>query len=530
MNFEVGTLFHGIKLLRYCGGGAYGEVYYGEDISGKRLAVKIVFKEKLGDAWQRELKGVVNYRRITENAPELLQLFHVEEDADVFFYTMEAADSATDDVYTPDTLARRLQKGPLPQGEIFRILSAIFAGIRCIHKAGFAHRDIKPDNILFVKGVPKLGDIGLLSSLDATLTQIAGTMDFLPPEMRAADGDEFVRRISHPRNDLYAFGKVVYCAATGNGPQEWPTVPAGQKLSLPLKFFLRFSFQLCAKDPLKRLDDIRAAEAELNEIERKLLYGETWRDKLRYITRRTGVAARGNFLHTAKWLVRHWLIVSLVLLTAGAAVWYFWPEPPFDIAKVPFKTYRNDEVGFTMDLPLDWEELTYATAQKTIKEAIDEEGDKLPEIERKRLQFLDELLRFGGTYIVCDYDNTFPDNITIQTLPIKGEEYQNVSDDELRFSAQQLFRGDLEYKTQIYDFKRTEFAGVPCIYIDLSHQPGVIRTNNYLFLFRDRVMSIALTCKDATYQQRKAQFSSVLSTLKFDKKALELSESLKTRK
>jgi serine/threonine protein kinase len=51
--------------------------------------------------------------------------------------------------------------------------------------AGFAHRDIKPDNTLFVKGVPNPGDIGLISPLTATTTHLAGTIEFLPTE--AAD-------------------------------------------------------------------------------------------------------------------------------------------------------------------------------------------------------------------------------------------------------------------------------------------------------------------------------------------------------
>ena len=44
------------------------------------MAVKIISKAKIGDSWSRELKGVINYRKITENSPELLQIFHVEED------------------------------------------------------------------------------------------------------------------------------------------------------------------------------------------------------------------------------------------------------------------------------------------------------------------------------------------------------------------------------------------------------------------------------------------------------------------
>ena len=253
MNIFTGIEYHGLKLLKQCGSGAYGDVYYCRDISGCELAVKIVSKQKLGEQWERELRGVTNYRKITENSSELLQIYHVEEDEETFFYTMEAADSASSDSYLPDTLNFRLKDGPLPQTDIFRILSGIFSGIKMIHDAGFAHRDIKPDNILFVKGIPKLGDIGLMSSLTTSMTQIAGTLDFLPPEIRTADGSDSSDRESRQRNDLYAFGKVIYCAVTGQNPHACPTIPAELPLTLPLKFFLRLSFQLCYRDTARRM-------------------------------------------------------------------------------------------------------------------------------------------------------------------------------------------------------------------------------------------------------------------------------------
>ena len=118
---------------------------------------------------------------------------------------MEVTDSATESEYSPDTLAARLKNGPLPQNSAFEILSAIFSGIKKIHDAGFAPRDIKPDNILFIGGVPKLGDIGLLSSLTTTVTQIAGTMDFLPPELRTEDGFTSSDQLSRQRNDLLCY-------------------------------------------------------------------------------------------------------------------------------------------------------------------------------------------------------------------------------------------------------------------------------------------------------------------------------------
>ena len=111
------TEFHGLKLLTHCGGGAFGDVYFCQDISGQKMAVKIISKKKLGDYWSRELKGVINYRKVTEGAPELLQIFHVEEDQEHFFYTMEAADSVSEQEYRPDTLASRLNQGPLPQDD-----------------------------------------------------------------------------------------------------------------------------------------------------------------------------------------------------------------------------------------------------------------------------------------------------------------------------------------------------------------------------------------------------------------------------
>jgi len=60
MPFEKGTVYHGLTLGAFCGGGAYGEVYVCKDISGRQLAVKIVSKIKLGDDWERELRGVSN--------------------------------------------------------------------------------------------------------------------------------------------------------------------------------------------------------------------------------------------------------------------------------------------------------------------------------------------------------------------------------------------------------------------------------------------------------------------------------------
>ena len=305
----VGTTFHGITLLAYCGGGAFGDVYYGKDVTGRGLAVKIVPKARLGDHWERELKGVIQYRRITEDAPQLLKIYHVEDAGDEFFYTMEPADSAAPDRYVPDTLAGRLGKGAIPPDELFGILSGIFSGIRAIHEAGFAHRDIKPENILFVNGIPKLGDIGLLSSL-SSMTTLAGTLEYIPPEMRTADRSD-TDRASRRKNDLYAFGKVVYCAVTGEDAGRWPDVPPELPVVLPVKLFLRLALRLCSKDPVRRIDSAAELGREFAEIGHQLEYGETWRDRMRYRRREFFANARGGLCDLGRGLRRYWYAVLI---------------------------------------------------------------------------------------------------------------------------------------------------------------------------------------------------------------------------
>ena len=171
----------------------------------------------------------------------------------------------------------------MPDKDIFPVISGIFEGIKTIHAAGFAHRDIKPDNILFVNGVPKLADLGLLSSLSMTMTTLAGTFEFIPPEIRSADDFFSHDNISRQKCDLYAFGKVIYCIVTGRDALSFPSIPKDISRSLPVKYCLRLSWQLCSHEPAKRLDDLANTEKALSVIEKKLLFGENWLDKLCYL-------------------------------------------------------------------------------------------------------------------------------------------------------------------------------------------------------------------------------------------------------
>ena len=514
MPCETGTVYHGLTLGAFCGGGAYGEVYVCTDISGRQLAVKIVSKIKLGDDWERELRGVSNYRKITENAPNLLQIYHIEEDADTFFYTMEAADSVSADSYRADTLAERLKKGPLPQDDTFKILRAIFDGIRTIHEAGFAHRDIKPDNIIFVKGTPKLSDIGLVSSLSATYTRLAGTLDFLPPEERSSES--VTDRKSRQKNDLYAFGKVIYCAVTGCSPQDFPTVPKELPLTLELKFFLRLAFRLCNKDPLLRLDSLEKTAAELAEIERKLKYGETFRDKCHYVFHDLLTRLSAELLAFSRWSRRHWFYMVIAVIVAGPLILYLKSGKKFDIAKVKTKVYTNPVLKFSITLPAEWSVLSAATVRQMVMERKElVKGLSKEEIER-RVRMVEQSMVGGNCLIYCDYTPP-PDNCLVEAAnDYSLEEYRNRPDDVIEFQFREMFRKQLGDRAKVYEVKRFKIAGTQCIRVNASLDPGKGRSIYHWILLKGRAIQFTLNVRQENYHRRMEEFSECLKTLKFD--------------
>ena len=518
MPYETGTVYHGLTLGAFCGGGAYGEVYVCTDISGRRLAVKIVSKIKLGDDWERELRGVSNYRKITENAPNLLQIYHVEEDADTFFYTMEAADSVSADSYRADTLAERLKNGPLPRNDTFKILRAIFDGIKTIHEAGFAHRDIKPDNIIFVKGVPKLSDIGLLSSLSATYTQLAGTLDFLPPEERSSESG--TDRKSRQKNDLYAFGKVIYCAVTGGSPQDFPAVPEELPLTPELKFFLRLAFRLCSKDVRLRLDSLEKTEAELVRIERKLLYGETWRDKFDYAFQHGWLTFSAGLAGFVAWSRKHWIFMGLALLVLSPLIWLALPEKKFDITKVKSRKYVYQDGKLSMTIPAQWVVMTEKTFRGWISRAKSAETSKLKLSDRQR-DFMFRNVPPGTEFIAAEYHGDFLCNLIVSCTRLPEtdvsleQELSGLGDDEIRMMMRETLTREYRFPIEIYEIRRGKANGRPYIEVDYAFT-GFCRTCRRVVPLRNRLYTLQFTMPLQETEKFRKQYDSVIATLKIE--------------
>ena len=222
MSYNAGDTICNCTLLQKCGEGAYGEVWLAHDAIGANVALKII--KNGGRYSERELAGLKNYKDC--NHPNLLKIRYVEITQDYIYCTMDAADDLNhgNGEYQPDTLANRLRKyGRLDGKEITDMLDGLLSGLEELHKHGLVHRDIKPDNILWVNGRATLADVGLIAFEGAG--SLVGTPGFLSP--RVLEGNP-----AEASDDFYALGKVIYCALTGLAVAEYPSLPADMTISV----------------------------------------------------------------------------------------------------------------------------------------------------------------------------------------------------------------------------------------------------------------------------------------------------------
>src|SRR5579864_4084834 len=219
MALVAGTKLGPYEILSAIGAGGMGEVYKARDtrldriVAIKVLPAHLADRAELRERFDREAKTIASL-----NHPHICTLYDTGHQDDVDFLVMEYIEG--------ETLAQRLQKGPLPLDQVLRYAIEIADALDKAHRKGITHRDLKPGNIMLTKSGTKLLDFGLaklrqdvapatpfseLPTANNAITAegtILGTLQYMAPEQ--VEGKE-----ADARTDIFAFGVVVYEMATG---------------------------------------------------------------------------------------------------------------------------------------------------------------------------------------------------------------------------------------------------------------------------------------------------------------------------
>ena len=241
----------GYALISPIGRGAYGEVFLAEDASGRRVALKVVTpRPELTDQMlQREHGGLKRFLAVAESDPHLVRIHEMVENLPCggFAYAMELADSVEGHGvadYAPLTLRHRLKTaGRLTVQESLQIAIRLCAALEHLHGQGLVHRDVKPANVIFVHGHPKLADLGLISG-ESDSTSSVGTQGYHAPEGTRG-----------PKADIFSLGKVLYEMATGCDRQDFPELPTDFPTFADSKQLLELNpvfAKACAANPARR--------------------------------------------------------------------------------------------------------------------------------------------------------------------------------------------------------------------------------------------------------------------------------------
>ncbi len=271
------------RLVEKLGEGGMGVVWKAMDVRlDREVAIKILPRsfaedpERLG-RFRREAKVLAQL-----NHTNIAAIYGFEETGGSHFLVLELAGG--------ETLAERLESGPIPPEESLKICRQIAMALAVAHERGIVHRDLKPANVkLTANGEVKVLDFGLAKALEAdserkdiahspTVTRhmtkaglILGTAGYMSPEQ--ARGKPVDRR-----TDIWAFGCLLYECLTGelafpgetitdslaailHKEPDWSTLPPALSPGV-LKLFAR----CLQKDPNQRLHDISDARIEIEEI------------------------------------------------------------------------------------------------------------------------------------------------------------------------------------------------------------------------------------------------------------------------
>jgi eukaryotic-like serine/threonine-protein kinase len=221
VSLATGTHLGPYEIQSAIGSGGMGDVYKARDTRLDRpVAIKVLPPAMAADPerrarFAREAKTIAGL-----NHPHICTLYDVGDHEGSTYLVMEHV--------AGETLAARLEKGPLALEQALVVATDIADALTAAHRQGVVHRDLKPGNVMLTKSGAKLLDFGLAkltghgeeaaaASLASAPTRstpltsdgtIVGTLQYMAPEQ--VEG-----KPADARTDLWALGAILYEMLTG---------------------------------------------------------------------------------------------------------------------------------------------------------------------------------------------------------------------------------------------------------------------------------------------------------------------------
>lgn len=328
----IGQTIAHYKITTKLGQGGMGEVYRATDTKlGREVAIKV-----LPESFARDPERLARFQREANvlaslNHPAVAGIHGLERVGEVQALILELVEG--------ETLAERLQRGPLPLDEGLDICKQIAEALEAAHEKRIVHRDLKPANVKITpEGKVKVLDFGLAKAMDdehamrsvspaladsptilesvgSTLPGvILGTAAYMSPEQ--AKGNSVDKQ-----SDIWSFGCLLFECLTGHRPfagdsaaevigavihqePDWTNLPAGTPPAV--QSLMRRCLE---KKATRRLRDVGDARIELEEILAHLRSGST-------ISRSPATAVMAGKLkpHRLHLLIDGILVLAIVIL------------------------------------------------------------------------------------------------------------------------------------------------------------------------------------------------------------------------
>jgi len=266
----IGQIISHYRILEKVGSGGMGMVYKAEDLKlGRLVALKFLPEGLSHDS--TSLERFWREARVASalNHPNICTIYEMGEHEGQHFIAMELLEG--------ETLAARIERGPVPLAEAMRIALGLLAALQVLHPKELVHRDLKPSNMFLTENGVKIIDFGLarLSRADPTVTQtllttpglLVGTPNYMSPE-------QLLGHAITPASDLFAAGAIIFemlsrrRAFPGRSAMEiFHTIQYGQPPTLSgspaIAAVDRVIHRALAKEPHERYPSAQAMAQEL---------------------------------------------------------------------------------------------------------------------------------------------------------------------------------------------------------------------------------------------------------------------------